>query len=188
MIREFDSFEHVLAIKPGLKTCAWAALRQTSGNLIACGLVQPFAFVDLAKAVFDVRNRLQKAWQKEVGFSTNPKVMAIETPPLYDVIKGKTQLENAKAITFLLGVLTEKMRAENTYLPMAKSWRGHLSDDKLIAKVLAKLNTNSKSQLAEDIHVIHKPYRQQVYDAVALGLWAHKKWRRESSPRPRMAA
>lgn len=156
MIRDFYCYRDIFAISPDLKATSWAVLSEKTGRLLACGVVEPFAQVNVTKSTFEIRKLIQKAWEERVGYSKSPKLVVFDAP-LYD----------SKYLTFLSGMLTEKLLARNASLP-----KDRIASPTNHRGLVLSLDANSKKVLAQALIEISRDHRHRIYDAIQLGKWA----------------
>jgi len=168
MIREFNSYREILAIDPGLHATGWAVLSDKTGALLECGIVRPFAEVSQTHTIGELRSKIMKIWEERVGFSKNPAVLAIEMP-----FMCQQELE-VIPVSVMNGLLWASLNPGKCFLPKAATWKGQTSKIVMQENIVAKLNTNSKRVLAENLHVVPKYLRHNVYDAIGIGQWAFK--------------
>ena len=155
MIREFNSYREILAIDPGLQATGWAVLSDKTGALLACGIAQPFAQVSQTHSIAELRLKILKIWEERVGFSKNPAVLAVE-------------MDNSIPLSVMSGLLWASFSPGRCYLPKSATWKTTQE------QIMAGLDMRAKKVLAEDLHVIPKHLRHNVYDAIGIGQWAFK--------------
>ncbi|MEI6806160.1 MAG: hypothetical protein WCK49_06595 [Myxococcaceae bacterium] len=172
MIREFTSYKNILAIDPGLQATGWAVLSDATGYLLACGIAQPFAQVDRTQTIAEIRLKILKIWEERVGFSRNPAVLAVELPQIYQQKFLKGDPNDLIPLSVMSGLLWASFNPAKCFLPRPATWKGQVPKEVMQERIVAGLTPKQKSVLAENLHVVPKHLRHNVYDAVGIGQWA----------------
>ncbi len=165
MIREFNSYKYILAIEPGLDATGWAVMSEKSGALLACGIAQPFARVNATQTIAEIRRKIIQVWEKRVGFSKQPMVLALKIP--------QARAEHMISLSMMGGLLWASLSPKTCLMPRAPRVQPE-------EEVIDMLDLNSKRRLAQDIHTIPKHLRRSAYDAIGMGQWAFQKLKTES--------
>jgi hypothetical protein len=173
VIREFNRYREILAIYPGLVCTGWAVLNHKSGTLLDCGIAQPFARVNETQTIAELRQKLLRIWEDRVGFSTNPKILAVEMPQCPDVIQNP-QTSDLVPVSIMSGLIWASFNAEKVFLPKPASWKRLIPMEAVNEKIAFRLNLVGKKALAEGLHVVPRYLRHNVYNAVGIGQWAYR--------------
>ena len=174
MIREFNCYREILAVYPGLLCTGWAVLDDKSGTLLACGVVQPFAQVNQTLAVAELRSKLLKIWEDRVGFTKNPKILAVEMPHAPEYSTATTEPNESIPLSIMSGLLWASFQAGQVLFPKPASWKRHLPLGEVNERIESRLNLRGKKALAEGLHVVPRHRRHNVYNAVGIGQWAFR--------------
>lgn len=180
MIREFNSYREILAIDPGLQATGWAVLSDKTGALLACGLARPFTQLSRTETIAELRLKILKIWEQRVGFSKNPAVLAVEMPQIYQQKLLKGDPNDLIPLSVMSGLLWASFSPGKCFLPRPASWKGQVPKEVMQERIVAGLDAREKKVLAEDIHVVPKHLRHNVYDAIGIGQWAFKQLKGEA--------
>ena len=181
MIREFSSFKHIFAIDPGLEATGWAVLSESTGRLLACGVARPFARVNQTQTIADIRLKILKIWEEQVGFSKQPRILAIEMPQIYQQKFLKGDPNDLIPLSVMGGLLWASLTPKTCYLPKPQSWKGQVPKNTMQERIFGAMDLASKKVLAEGLHIIPKYLRHNTYDAIGIGQWAFRKFQGEAN-------
>lgn len=178
MIRkDLERFGKIFAIDPSYGSqngCGWAVFCEDTGRLKRCGIVRPFAPGGPARNnMNELLEKLQRVWEKEVGFSCHPLVLCIEYPQIYR-IPGMVNPNILLNLAFFCGLISSNFGAKRDLSPRPSEWKGNLSKDKKNQQIAESLDRWSKKALERDLAATTKHLRHNVIDAVGLGLFAIK--------------
>lgn len=168
----------LLAIDPGLRHCGYAVFN--GGQLVAAGLVRnsnksdrgPAAWLDMAAAVRVTAQSLPQM----VG------QLVLEGQQIYQVSKlaGKmgADANDLLELSGVCGALAASFDAVEVRRVMPSEWKG--TTDKTICQLRVSKRLSDSEAMAicwpgktgKDSSLAHN-----VYDAIAIGLWAVGRWR-----------
>lgn len=174
VIREFNCYREIFAIYPGLVCTGWAVLSDKTGTLLACGVVRPFARVNQTLAVAELRSKLLKIWEDRVGFTKNPKVLAVEMPHVPEETVAVGEPNESIPLSMMSGLLWASFQANQVLFPKPTSWKRHLPLAGVNERIESRLDLRGKKVLAEGLHIVPRHLRHNVYNAVGIGQWAFK--------------
>jgi hypothetical protein len=174
VIREFNCYREILAIYPKLLCTGWAVFSDKSGTLLACGVARPFTQVSQTLAIAELRSKLLNIWEDRVGFSKNPKILAVEMLQDSQQTTASTEANETIPLSMMSGLLWASFKANQVLFPKPTSWKRHLPLDGINEHIVARLNLKGKQVLAEGLHVVPRHLRYTVYNAVGIGQWAFR--------------
>jgi hypothetical protein len=143
-------------------------------RLKACGLIRLFApGMEDHQATIEMADKSKLFWEEHVGFSYDPEILCIEYPQ-HCFIRNGYAVRHKTII--MLGILCARIEAKFSsrilLRPSPQNWKGSKSKEQTQLMVLERLCAWSKKTLARDLAAIPLHLHHNVYDAIALGLWA----------------
>lgn len=167
----------ILAIDPGYSHdngTGYAIFDNESNYLKTCGLIRPFApGLENHSSTIEIADKVRVTWEKEVGFSYDPKVLCIEHPLACFTRNGVRV--NSKSIITLAVLSTrieERFSAKETLRPYPHIWKKRGTKEETKNHVLATLGQWSLKNLANCLSKVPPHLHHNVFDAIGLGLWA----------------
>ncbi len=158
----------VLAIDPSIRATGVAVFEKQ--ELVFCTVIRPTKSDDPKKCKHYNLKEIQKILEKEIGWSVTPEAIIAEVPEVYQVSKGNpNQLMH---LAVLDGMILGRLKAQQTFLPLPKEWKGQVPKEIHNAKALAKLSRREKELVVSYLIRTPESIRHNAYDAIALGQWA----------------
>lgn len=173
----FFSYRNILTIDPGWSFQNGAGIAlfdEETHRLKACGLLRLFApGMEDHQATMEIAEKSRKFWEEHVGFSYDPEILCIEYPQQCFIRNGHMVRPNS---IIMLGILCARIEAKFSpkisFRPSPQTWKGQKSKEQTQQFVMEKLCAPSKAVLTKNLSCIPNRFHHNVYDAVALGLWA----------------
>lgn len=182
----FFAFRNILAIDPAYShenATGYAIFETYNYHLQACGLIKPIIpNVDTHQTTIEIADNLRKVWEYEVGFSYDPKVLCIEHPPTCFMKNGvRVKASSIINLAILCTRIEERFSAKTVLRPYPQTWKQKDQKADTQALVLAKLDKTSLKRLAQNLSSVTKRLQHNVFDAIALALWAIEKQTNDKS-------
>jgi hypothetical protein len=169
----FYCYRHILAIDPAYSIqngTGYAIFDHQTYKLKKCGIVRLFAEgVDTYESIVEITKKIRLVWEKEVGFSYDPKILCIESPRSCFVRRGVRVNVNS---IIMLAVLCTKIEGLFNPEALLRPAPRPINKEQTKEKVLNRLGAWDKNTLLKDIENIPQKLHHNVFDAIGLGLWA----------------
>jgi len=157
----------VLAFDPSTRSTGWSWWCR--GSLQEAGAVR-------GKNTQDMLRKLKQdpALASVVNFCVDVDLMVIERPKIYDPTRSKASANKIAQVMLIAGACTMAAGYVKLLMPFPEDWKGsvpkHVTErraKKKLEKQWPRIQTILDDQL--------KTSRDDVADAIALGLWAHER-------------
>ena len=179
MYRDFKAYRNILAICPRDRFSSWAIVDHDTGKLISCGVAKPCEGTSVVQRPDAVKNVLASVWQKKVGSSRSPFVLAIEKKELEDQAT-LSQIRTLTTHATFVGMVCENFKAYRFYPEKKSEWMFTHNVTYFEAKVLSNLDPVEKRKLVKAVQDHGLRYRTSIFQAIAFGRWAQKRFHMES--------
>jgi hypothetical protein len=170
-------YQDILTIDPGYSHengTGYAIFDDKTHRLKACGLIRPFApGIENHTTTIEIADKIRRVWEKEVGFSYDPKILCIEHP-LACFTRQDVRVNSKSIITLaiLCTRIEERFSAKSFLRPYPHIWKKRDNKEKTKTLVLETLGEWSRKTLYEGLARVSQRIEHNVIDAVGLGLWA----------------
>ncbi|MCA9508987.1 MAG: hypothetical protein KC505_11250 [Myxococcales bacterium] len=171
---------NIISIDPGYSFqsgTGYAIFDHDSFRLKSCGLIRPFApGLESHSCTIEIADKVKRAWEKEVGFSYDPRILCIEHPKVCFRKNGVNINSNSIIMLAVLGVrIEERFKSRTVLRPHPHNWKNRSNKEQTKNLVLNKLDVWSLKVLDREMSLVDPHMRHNVFDAVGLGLWAINK-------------
>jgi hypothetical protein len=174
---DFHSYRNILTIDPGYSYENGTGFAIFDGNthrLKACGLIRPsIPHLEKHASTIEIADEVRKKWEEEVGVSFDPKIICIEHPLAYFIHNGiRVTSQSVIMLAILSTRIEERFSAETVLRPYPHIWKKQGSEEETRTLVLKALGQWSLTALKEGLSKVPPDLHHNIFDAVALGLWA----------------
>ncbi len=170
-------YRDILTIDPGYSHengTGYAIFDDKTLRLKTCGVIRPFAAgMENHASTIEIADKIRRVWEKEIGFSYDPKILCIEHPLACFTRQGVRV--NSKSIIMLAILCTrieERFSAKTLLRPYPHVWKKRQNKEQTKAFVLETLGEWSRKTLYEGLVDVMPSIQHNIFDAVGLGLWA----------------
>lgn len=168
-------YEGILAVDPGMTATGWSIYRD--GRLQACGILRadsPNPVENMKKICYG----LKTAWEEHMSGTRPPEYMVVEKMQVYRQGLAKGDPNDLIDLSILGGALWTSIQPKAVSFPVPRQWKGQVPKDVLIQRVIKELSKQEETILRSDVDHVPSGLRHNVYDAVCLGKWALKRFKK----------
>jgi hypothetical protein len=172
----------VFAINPSFSFkesgCGWAIIncdaQSYGGNLnsplvLKSGTIKPFTNLASLPYMIELAHKLERIWEEDSGFSSQPITVAIEKPGI-DHGEHISQT-SIRELGILVGILITTFSPQLIIVPAGLEWNSTAFKENTQKEIINSSDKISLSNISRDMACIALHNRHHVYNAIGLGIY-----------------